>query len=76
MRKWNKIESAVSKIDPFTDAEDTVGKIGPFTHAEDALIKQRVSEIKGQEVWVALQREMDRDAGVIRQRWFSYLGGK
>jgi len=63
VRKWNKIESTVSKIGPFTDAEDT-------------LIKQRVSEIKGQEVWVALQKELGRSAGVIRQRWFSCLDGK
>jgi len=76
VRKWNKIESTVSKIGPFTDAEDTVSKIGPFTDAEDTLIKQRVSAIKGQEVWVALQKELGRSAGVILQRWFSCLDGK
>ena len=63
VRRWNKIESAVSKT-------------GPFTDSEDALIKQRVSENKGQGVWAALQREMGRSAGVIRQRWFSCLSGK
>lgn len=63
VRRWNKIESAVSKT-------------GPFTDAEDALIKQRVAQNKGQGVWAALQREMGRGAGVIRQRWFSCLSGK
>ena len=44
---------------------------GPFTAEEDALISQRVGEWgdKGNGLWVALEKEMDRPAGQVKQRW-------
>ena len=43
---------------------------GHFT-AEDALIRQRVEEWgdKGDGLWVALEKEMDRAGKNIRARW-------
>ena len=46
-------------------------KKGRFTVEEDALICQRVREWrdKGNGLWVALEKEMGRPGGIIRNRW-------
>ena len=46
-------------------------KLGHFTAEEDALICQRVKEWgdKGNGLWVALEKEMDRAGVNIRGRW-------
>ena len=50
-------------------------KKGPFTAEEDALICQRVKEWgdKGKGLWVALEKELNRMANSIRQRWGDVL---
>ena len=50
-------------------------KLGPFTAEEDALIRQRVEEWgdKGNGLWVALEKEMDRSGKNIRHRWHDVL---
>ena len=44
---------------------------GPFTAEEDVLICQRKEEWgdKGDGLWVALEKEMDRPGGSISKRW-------
>ena len=50
-------------------------KKGHFTAKEDALIYQRVEEWgdKGKGLWVALEKELNRMANSIRQRWGDVL---
>ena len=51
--------------------EQSQMKKGRFTVEEDALICQRVREWrdKGNGLWEALEKEMGRPGGIIRNRW-------
>ena len=50
-------------------------KKGHFTAEEDALIRQRVEEWgdKGNGLWAALQKELNRTGVSISERWYKHL---
>ena len=55
----------------FNNIQSSKLKKGPFTAEEDALICQRKEEWgdKGNGLWVALEKEMDRPGKLISERW-------
>lgn len=64
--KWNLIK---------TTQHNTSLKKGPFTEEEDAVIVKSIEDWgdKGAGLWSNLERELNRPAGTIRNRWYINL---